>query len=125
MTTALIIFSIATLVAATLLLNKKRELVQGKGFFTVGSPALDRRIADISTDIEIYLIETDSKKIKSYIKRFVMKVENRMLKALHVASQRFEVIGHVVTGRDIPKNRGSVSFFLKNIENDKKGRLIK
>ncbi len=125
MTTALIIFSIAIVIAGIILLNKKREVQSGTGYFKVGSESLDQRISDLSTRIEIYLIETDSRKVKSIIKTWVVKFENYMLKKLHIISKRFEVFGDVVTGRDIPKNRGSVSFFLKNIENDKKGRLQK
>lgn len=125
MTTALIIFSIAIVIAGILLLNKKREVQSGVGYFKVGSESLDQRISDLSTRIEIYLIETDSRKMKSIIKTQVVKFENYMLKKLHIVSKRFEVFGDVVTGRDIPKNRGSVSFFLKNIENDQKGRLQK
>jgi hypothetical protein len=125
MTTALIIFSIAIVIAGIILLNKKREVQSGIGYFKLGSESLDQRISDLSTRIEIYLIETDSRKVKSIIKTWVVKFENYMLKKLHIISKRFEVFGDVVTGRDIPKNRGSVSFFLKNIENDKKGRLQK
>lgn len=125
MTIALIIFSIAVLGAGIILLNKRKEQLQGSGYFRVGSKALDKKVSDLSTDIEVYLIETDLKKVKSYIKRGVMKLEDRLIKALHIAGQRFETIGDAVTGKGMPKNRGSVSFFLKNIENDKKGRLIK
>lgn len=125
MTTALIIFSIAIVVAGIILLNKKKEIQSGTGYFKIGTDSFDKKISDISNRIEIYLIETDSKKIKSIIKTQVVKFENYTLKKLHTVSKRFEVFGDVVTGRNIPKNRGSVSFFLKNIENDKKGRLQK
>ncbi len=125
MTTALIIFSIAMIVAGIILLNKKKEVTSGVGYFSIGNTDLDQKISDISTNIEIYLIETDSKKVKSIIKKRVVRFETWFLKSIHLIAKRFEVYGDVVTGRDIPKNRGSISFFLKNIENDKKGRLQK
>ncbi len=104
----------------SMLLNKKREMSTGKKLFTLATQQSDlvvrRMLASIMEKASIAHPENG----KSALRRAIIEVERGAMNVFHRLSHRFSVVGDVVTGRDIPKNRGSVSFFLKNIEDSKK-----
>ncbi len=128
MTTSLIILAVAVVLGGMILLNKKRELSTGEPILQIGTDRSDTVLSDLSDKIEFAIARTDLESIKKIVKKYVLYAESGVLKGFHIIGQRFETVGHMVTGKHIPKNRGSVSFFLKNIEEHKsqgKGGLIK
>ena len=120
----MIITLTSTIVGAILLVtlyqNKKREVVRGKGFFTIGNERTDQRLSYIYRSLADYASALHPVALKSFVVRMVIKAERFALGLFERFSQRFSIVGDMVTGKDIPKNRGSVSFFLKNIEGHKK-----
>ena len=120
----MIITFTSTIVGAILLvalyLNKKREVVRGKGFFSIGSERTDQKLSNLYEGITSYISVLRPHALKSLIGRMVVKAEQFAVGVFEKLSRRFSVVGNMVTGKDIPKNRGSVSFFLKNIEDSKK-----
>lgn len=124
MTTSLTIFILSVVASLVLLLNKHRESVYGKPYIAVGTDSTDyaiRRYVDMCMQFARLLrVET----IQKHAHRFAVMIERSVLNIMHRLSTRFAIFGDIVTGRDIPKNRGSISFFLKNIE-DEKNKNIK
>jgi hypothetical protein len=125
MTISLITLCAAVFFCGLILLNKKREISKGSSFLRIGNARTDSFLSDLSYSIEYTIAKTDTKTLRTLCKSKVALMEGEILKVLHLAGQRFEVLGHAVTGKHIPKNRGSVSFFLKNIEKRDRGGLIK
>lgn len=120
----MIITLTSTIVGAILLvalyLNKKREVVRGKGFLTIGNERTDQQLLNVYEDISSYASVLRPHALKVFVGRMVVKAEQFAMGIFEKLSRRFSVVGDMVTGKDIPKNRGSVSFFLKNIEDSKK-----
>lgn len=103
-----------------MLSNKQRELKTGKSLFNLGTSNIDlalRRLWELSLD---KLAHVHPKNSKHTVRRSMVEIEKHIMNIIHRLSHKFSIVGDVVTGRDIPKNRGSVSFFLKNIEDSKK-----
>lgn len=124
MTTSLTLLIISILAALFLLSNKSREQYKGKSFVSIGTRNSDyaiRRFVAVCKEY-IELLHVDN--LQKNIHKVAVHLEKYTLSVFHRMANHFEVFGDIVTGRDIPKNRGSVSFFLKNIE-DEKNRNIK
>jgi hypothetical protein len=116
-----ITISIVSLVCIlSLFSNKQRELAAGKTLLKIGGANTDyalRRLWSVSVD-KLSLIHPDNS--RRTLRRSIVEAEKHIMNVFHRLGHKFSVVGDVVTGRDIPKNRGSVSFFLKNIEDSKK-----
>lgn len=104
----------------SMLLNKKRELSTGKKLFTLATHQSDLAVRRMRASIIEKASIAHPENGKSALRRTLIEVERGVMSLFHRLSHRFSIVGDVVTGRDIPKNRGSVSFFLKNIEDSKK-----
>lgn len=103
-----------------MLLHKSRELRTGKKLLTLGNHQSDLAIRRLTASIVEISAIAHPENGKSAFRRFIIEIEKIVMNFFYRLSHRFRVVGDVVTGRDIPKNRGSVSFFLKNIEDSKK-----
>lgn len=112
---------LASLIFLVLMLtNKHRELKTGKSLLKVGTSNIDyalRRVWEESKD-KLYRVHPSNS--RHTLRRSMVELEKHIMNMFHRLSHKFSIVGDVVTGRDIPKNRGSVSFFLKNIEDSKK-----
>lgn len=103
-----------------MLLHKNRELRTGKVLLTIGNQQSDIALRRLMVSLTEKAAVAHPSNGKSIIKRSIIVIERQFMNLFHKLSERFESVSDVVTGRDIPKNRGSVSFFLKNIEDSKK-----
>jgi hypothetical protein len=120
MITTTTVLIVSCLFAVLMLSNKQREIRTGKTLLKIGSNNTDyalRRLWVTSLD---KLSQVHPSNSKHTIRRSVVELERHIMNVFHRLSHKFSIVGDVVTGRDIPKNRGSVSFFLKNIEDSKK-----
>ena len=124
MTTSLIIFTAALILCAGVLVNKKRESAGG-WHVRIGSSSADVFFSKMSQTFKMCMLALELESLKKTSKYALHYVERHVINVIEKLGHRFEIAGHAVMGRNIPKNRGSVSFFLKNIENRKKGGLIK
>ena len=120
MTPILIILCISLALSALILLNKNKEIKSGKGFFVLGSSQLDARLHSNFEKCLNFVHHFTAETIKQYIQKGILRTENYFIKLFHYISKRFLSFSDILTGHNIPKNRGSASFFLKNIEEHKK-----
>jgi hypothetical protein len=120
MTPILIIFCIFFALSALVLLNKDRELVKGKGYFKLGDEKLDSKLISRYEKFLDAIHHLTISTAKQYIQKITVSIENYSIKLFHYLSKRFYSLSNIITGHNIPKNRGSASFFLKNIEEHKK-----
>jgi hypothetical protein len=119
------ITTITTLiVSASILLmmlsHKQRELRTGKAMIKIGTSAADHKLRTAWQSSLSKLSHVHPSNGKHTLRRSMVELERHIMNLFHRLSHKFSIVGDVVTGRDIPKNRGSVSFFLKNIEDSKK-----
>ncbi len=120
MTIALTICAASFIALALVILNKSRELSRGAALLRMGSRHTDELISR-SWDSFVYTVTHVSvREARHLLYRAVISCEKLFIRQFDKVSGRFAIVGDIVTGRDIPKNRGSVSFFLKNIETRKK-----
>lgn len=124
MTTSLIIFIAALILCTGVLVNKKREST-GMSYIRIGSNSADEFFNKMAYSFKLCMIALEFDSLKKSSKYALHYIERHVISLIEKMSHRFEIAGHAIMGRNIPKNRGSVSFFLKNIENRKKGGLIK
>ncbi|MCF7865633.1 MAG: hypothetical protein K9M11_03965 [Candidatus Pacebacteria bacterium] len=117
----LITILVASLVClVSILANKQRELKTGKSLLKVGSSNADYALRLFWQGSKDKLYHVHPINSKHTLRRSMVELEKHIMNVFHRLSHKFSIVGDVVTGRDIPKNRGSVSFFLKNIEDSKK-----
>lgn len=119
MTISIIIFSLSLIAFFMLVMNKSREINTGSPMFKLGSESSDETLLNIWNIIVYTVTHATARSIRHSAYRSVVAVERFVLRQFDRLSSRFSMFGDMVTGRDIPKNRGSVSFFLKNIESHK------
>jgi hypothetical protein len=120
MTTILITFCVSLVLSMAVLWNKHRELVNGRVLVKIGNEQLDSQITSNYRKVVDTIHHVTMSAVKQYTKKTILSLENFFIRIFHYLSKRFFSIGNVITGHNIPKNRGSVSFFLKNIEEHKK-----
>lgn len=117
-TTTLLIVS--CLSALLMLANKQKEVKTGKAVLKIGSSNTDNALKRLWMTSVDTLSHVHPSNTKQTVQRSMVELEKHIMNVFHRLSHKFSVVGDVVTGRDIPRNRGSVSFFLKNIEDSKK-----
>lgn len=103
-----------------MLLHKNREIRTGRVLVNIGNHQSDLVLQRVAASLVEKAAIAHPNNGKSVLRRCIIVVEKQFMNLFHKLSERFEIVSDVVTGRDIPKNRGSVSFFLKNIEDSKK-----
>ncbi len=115
------ILSIVSLgILSLMIYSKKKENITGKKTVRVGTDTTDRALKTVYYLLCDKVDVLHPNRLKNTLRRVVIRIERGSMTVFHRFSHKFSVVGDVVTGRDIPKNRGSVSFFLKNIEDSKK-----
>ncbi len=96
--------------------NKKRELERGRAFVAishVNEHFLKAKMKDMGQ-----MAKETPKKVANVVAFLAVKQGVKTFeKVKEVVYPKISHIVDAVKGRDIPKNRGSVSLFLKHIEN--------
>ena len=116
MTIALTILCLSFLAMATLLWNKNSQMTTGRTLLSVSTPERDARLEQWFQKFAYQITHVSYTSIKNTLHDWLVAVENFFLRIFVRLGKRFHTIGEIVRGKNIPKNRGSVSFFLKNIE---------
>ena len=119
MTTTLIICGISFLALASILYSKNKETKTGKRMLPLGSTSSDILLADAWDTFAYTVTHASKQSIKALAQRTIVSVERFFITRFERLGQKFTVVGNTVTGYNLPRNRGSVSFFLKNIESHK------
>jgi hypothetical protein len=103
-------------ISAFILWNKKREVEYGEPLLKIGNEKMDQTVYD-TTELVIYTATHASvNSTKRIFRKAVISVEKQIITIYRIITDRFINIGDMVTGKSVPKNKGSVSFFLKNVE---------
>lgn len=119
MTISLISCAISLAALIVLGANKQKEL-NGRHAFKIGNQSTDSRIAMMWNSMVYMVTHVSVQSCRRVAKRAILNTEGFFIKRFENMGNRFSVVGNAVTGYDLPKNRGSVSFFLKNIEDHKR-----
>lgn len=102
---------------AFLTYNKMLELTTGKNIVKISSPARDQKLKHAWNRFVYQITHVSWKSIKRRSYKIMVSIENYFLKVIIKLGKKFSTLGDIVRGKNIPRNRGSVSFFLKNLEN--------
>jgi hypothetical protein len=122
MTTALIIFGISFVAVLTLAANKSKEIKTGRPMLSIGGAGSDEWLREVWNVLAYTITHASVRSVRQLTYRSIISFERLVISQFDRFSHRFALVGEIVTGRDIPKNRGSVSLFLKKIEHPKKTR---
>jgi hypothetical protein len=122
MTTALTIFAVSLAAIFMLAANKNKEIKTGQPRFKIGGNDSDLWLSEVWNVLVYTITHASVRGIRQVAYRSVISFERLVINQFNRFSHRFALVGEIVTGRDIPKNRGSVSLFLKKIEHPKKHR---
>ncbi len=116
MTISLTICVLSLFALATLVWNKNSELSKGAPMFRIGNESTDETLLNLWNIFVYTVTHVSISSMRNLLHSAVIAFERLFINQFENVTRRFAVFGDIVTGRDIPKNRGSVSFFLKNIE---------
>lgn len=122
---SLIICACSGIFLAMLLFGKKSELQGGRQLIRVGTPALDQSLEEYYQRQRDFIHSIDREYISQTLHQVAEKVEQWGLNVLDRVINKFGRAKDMVSGKDLPKNRGAVSFFLKHIESHKKDLNLK
>lgn len=111
----MIVFFISFLALVFMLYNKHNELVKGKGIVKI-SIASDEDIRQRIETIQLNIKEFPRKVIHLTAFFTVKHGLNIFDKVRQIVYPKISHIIDAVKGKDVPKNKGSVSLFLKHIE---------
>lgn len=99
---------------------KMGELSTGRNMLNISTPERDHKLRTLWQSIVYHITHVSLQSIKEGFHDGIVAAENFFLRIIVKLGKNFSSLGDIVRGKDIPKNRGSVSFFLKNIEDHKK-----
>lgn len=104
----------------TLWYNKVREARGLSPVVRIGSMELDARLSHVTSTVKSWVHNIDAEYVKSVLHTIAESAEKFGISCAEKCINRFMKVRDLVDSRDIPKNRGSVSFFFKHIEHHQK-----
>ncbi len=122
MITALVIVLLSFIGMIAILWSKSVQLSGGQAMFSLSTPERDARLSWWFERTMYQITHVSYKSLKNTLHNLLVAFENFFLAIFVKLGKKFGRIGDMVRGKDIPKNRGSVSFFLKNVEDVKEIR---
>ncbi|MES3005957.1 MAG: hypothetical protein V4664_03360 [Patescibacteria group bacterium] len=120
MTTALTILCVSFIAMAVVVWNKNTQMSTGRTNFRISTPERDAHLEQWYNRIMFQITHVSYGSLKKTLHDMLVAVENFFLRIFVRLGKRFHTIGDIVRGKNIPRNKGAVSFFLKNIEESKK-----
>lgn len=116
MITALTLLILSFIGMIVVMWGKSVEMATGKNVLHISNQERDLRLNQWYGDVMYQITHVSFNSLKKNLHAVIVVVENFFLRMFVRLGKKFTVIGDIVRGRNLPKNRGSVSFFLKNIE---------
>lgn len=102
---------------AIMCLSKSFELQTGRGLLPlVAHPTLNSKVSNWSNAGLENVKSINKHTVRDFFHFLLVQVENVAIALFLKLGKRFHKIGDMITGKDLPKNRGSVSTFLMNID---------
>jgi hypothetical protein len=98
---------------------KMSELSTGRNILHLSTPERDQRLRRVWKAVMYQITHVSWRSVKEGFHDSIVAAENFFLRVIVKLGKKFSSVGDIVRGKDIPKNRGSVSFFLKNLEDHK------
>lgn len=99
---------------------KMSELSTGKNMLRISTPERDAFITGVWNRFVYHVTHVSRTSIMETSHKLIVSIENFFLGVIVKLSKKFTSLGDMVRGKDIPRNRGSVSFFWKNIDERRK-----
>ena len=113
---SLIVFIGSGLFLTTIWYSKRSELNGGRALIHIGSDDRDIKLRSLHNRGRAYIESVDSVYLKNKLHDIAEKSEHFGLKLAEYVVKRFSKIRDAVSGKDIPKNRGLVSFFMGYVD---------
>lgn len=116
----LIICFLSAIFLVAMYYGKRAELRGGKQFVRIGNSSIDEKLHYTYVKQVQFVKGLNKEYISQKLHLFAEKIEQGALIFLEKLINKFGRAKDMVSGKDLPKNRGAVSFFLKHIESHKK-----
>jgi len=119
MITTLTTFIVSSVIALFLVTNKMGELAGSRLAVRIHSHEFEVKMKTTVGAFWDWISHISMRSIRALTLATLQKAEKFFVKLFYRILKRITKMTDMVSGRDIPKNRGSVSFFLKHIEDHK------
>ena len=116
MITALTLLVLSFIGMLVVVWGKSIQMSTGRNVLHISTEERDMRLSQWYGKVAYQVTHVSFNSLKNNLHSIIVAVENFFLRIFDRLGKKFKVIGDIVRGRDLPKNKGSVSFFLKNIE---------
>lgn len=100
--------------------NKTREAKGMAPIINIGSADIDRQLSAYAATVKHFIKQINAPYIRSVLHRVAESAEKLSISCAEKCINRFVRMKAVMDSKDIPKNRGAVSFFFKHIEHHQK-----
>lgn len=100
--------------------GKRKELQGGRVYIHIGTEQSDAKIHDRFEATKHFIKSIDKRFVSDTFHDLAETVERFGIKIAEKIVSRFGTVRDVVVGKDLPKNKGAVSFYFKHIEVHKK-----
>ncbi len=120
MITSLILCTVSAVFFVLLYYGKRIELNGGRQLIRLGSSQIDHKLTTYYEKQKEFLSSIDRAYMSEKLHQVAEKAEHGGMVVLEKIINKFGRAKDMVTGKDLPKNRGAVSFFLKHIESHKR-----
>ncbi len=110
------ILAVSFFASVTMIYAKMSELTNGKNILHISTPERDAKILAMWRALSYRITHVSRKSLTEASHKVIVSVENFFLRLIVKLGKKFTSLGDMVRGKDIPRNRGSVSFFLREID---------
>lgn len=117
---SLIIFIVSIITIALLWYNKYREARGVLPLVYIGSHDFDKQLSNIKSICTRFIKKIDAEYLKSIFHDIAESTEKFGIIFAEKCINKFTHVRARINNKNIPKNRGSVSFFFKHIEDHQK-----
>ena len=103
-----------------MMISKSLELSGRKCHIKFSKPEWDWHISKRYQILRHNILHIKRESLANFFHRTAKVLELLFIKMADKLERRFSKLGDMIRGKQVARNRGSVSFFLKNIEKHKK-----
>ncbi len=116
MLTILILFIISTLTAVFIVVNKIGHINGSRWYVKLHSHEFERKVLNKTGAFWDVVWHSCTHTFRALTAVFLEKIQKFFMKVFFKLFRYISKLRDMVKGRDIPKNKGSASFFLKRID---------
>lgn len=116
MFTTFIIFIVSALTASFILINKIGQTNGSGWYIQLHSHEFEHRVINRLGAFWDVVSHWSGATFRSLSAKFLQKIEKFFMKTFFKLFRYINKLSDMVKGKDVPKNKGSASFFLKRID---------